>query len=71
MPFPVSLSSQQYRLYEQFITSVLALGLIFIEEVEPCQFDFSRKFREVIEIGPRVISICRSCLVVRYDSGVT
>ena len=46
MSFPVSLSSQQYRLYElnsclkiHFMLSVLTLGLIFSEEIEPYQFE--------------------------------
>ena len=49
MPFPVSLSSQQCRLYDQsfkihFMLSVLNLGLHFIEEIEPSKL-FGRKFR--------------------------
>ena len=52
MSFPASkfdlphVLSQQYRLYEQFflkyafsMLSVLTLGYIFIEEIEPCQFE--------------------------------
>ena len=54
--------------------SVLTLGLIFIEEIEPCQFEIENvsvasckivtflKF-EVLKFEPRVILICRSCEV--------
>ena len=70
MPFPALMSSKQYKLYEQFfkvhfMPSVLTLGFIFIDKIEPCRFEIQSvslaSFREVLKFEPRVISIDRSC----------
>ena len=63
-----STNTDLWTVLVHFMLFVLSLGFIFIEEIEPLSavWDskrFSRKFRDVLKFGPRVISICRSCYV--------